>query len=141
MLDIKQKGRNDVRIAVVGSRNISLSFERFYELLGDLLPDNATAVISGGARGVDRLAAQFAKLRNLPVVEHLPDYNLFGRTAPLVRNRTIIDDSDFVVAIWDGKSRGTLNSIDYTLECNKPLVVYYIEHDEVRFFRPCEEED
>ncbi len=130
-----------MRIAVVGSRNISLSFERFYELLCDLLPDNATAVVSGGARGVDRLAAQFAKLHNLPVTEHLPDYDAFGRIAPLVRNRTIVDDADFIVAVWDGKSRGTLNTIDYTLECNKPLVVYYTQRDEVRFFRPHQKED
>ncbi len=130
-----------MKIAVVGSRNISMSSERFYELLGSLLPDEATEIVSGGARGVDSLAAQFAKMRGLPVREYLPDYKLFGKIAPLIRNRTIVDNADFVVAIWDGKSRGTLNSIDYTLECNKPLAIYYIERDEVRFFEPHKEEN
>lgn len=130
-----------MKIAVVGSRDISLSFERFYELLGDLLPDEATAVISGGARGVDSLAAQFAKMRGLPLEEFLPDYKLFGKIAPLVRNRSIVDSADFVVALWDGKSRGTLNTIDYTLESNKPLLVYYMNRDEVRFFTPYNKED
>ncbi len=130
-----------MKIAVVGSRDISLSFDRFYELLGDLMPDEVTAVISGGARGVDSLAAQFAKMRNIPTEEYLPDYSLFGKIAPLVRNRTIVDNADFVVALWNGKSKGTLNTIDYTLESNKPLVVYYLHRDEVRFFTPCNKED
>lgn len=125
-----------MKIAVVGSRDINISLQRFNELLGDLLPDEASAVVSGGARGVDRLAAEYAKMRGLPVEEYLPDYALFGRIAPLVRNRTIVDNSDFVAALWNGKSKGTLNTIDYTLECGKPLVVYYTERDEVRFFPP-----
>lgn len=125
-----------MKIAVVGSRNVSMSFERFYKLLSDLMPAETTAVVSGGARGVDRLAAEFARKRNLPIEEFLPDYKTFGKIAPLIRNRTIIDNADFVVAVWDGSSRGTLNSIDYTLECNKPLVVYYTQRDEVRFFKP-----
>lgn len=130
-----------MKIAIVGSRDISLGFERFYELMSGLLPEEATAVVSGGARGIDRLAAQFAAARNLPVEEYLPDYRFFGKTAPLVRNRTIVDHSDFVVAVWDGSSRGTLNTIDYTLECNKPLVIYYTQSDEVRFFKPHIPED
>ncbi len=125
----------------MGSRDTELSFERFCELLCDLIPDDASAVISGGARGVDRLAAQFAEKQKLPVEEYLPDYNLFGKIAPLVRNRTIVDNADFVVAVWDGKSKGTLNTIDYTLESNKPLVVYYTQRDEVRFFTPYNRED
>lgn len=129
-----------MKIAVVGSRDISLSFERFYELLGDLLPDDTTAVVSGGARGIDSLAARFAEKRGLPLEEYLPDYKLFGKIAPLVRNRTIVDNADFVVALWDGKSRGTLNTIDYTLESNKPLAVYYMNRDEVRFFSPYNKE-
>ncbi len=130
-----------MKIAVVGSRDISISLQRFNELLGDLLPEETSAVVSGGARGVDRLAAEFARSRNLPVEEHLPDYTLFGRIAPLVRNRTIVDNADFVVALWDGSSRGTLNTIDYTLEKNKPLAVYYLNRDEVRFFPPHHKED
>ncbi len=130
-----------MKIAVVGSRDISLSFERFYELLRDLIPDEATAIISGGAKGVDSLAARFAKELGLPVEEFLPDYKLFGKIAPLVRNRTIVENADFVVAIWDGKSKGTLNTIDYTLDSNKPLVIYYTERDEVRLFTPYNTED
>lgn len=130
-----------MRVAVVGSRNIAFDYEHFGTLLTSMLPDETTAIVSGGARGVDRLAARYAREHNLPVTEYLPDYGLFGKTAPLIRNRTIIDNADFVIAVWDGTSRGTLNSIDYTLECNKPLAIYYIQHDEIRFFKPHRKEE
>ncbi len=125
-----------MRVAVVGSRNINMSYERFGVLLSSMLPDETAAIVSGGARGVDRLAARYAKEHGLSVTEYLPDYEIFGKTAPLVRNRTIVNNADFVIAIWDGSSRGTLNSIDYTLECGKPLAVYYTRQDEIRFFKP-----
>ena len=47
------------------------------------------------------------------MIEHLSDYAKYGRAAPLVRNRLIIDDCDKVLAFWDGKSRGTKQSLDY----------------------------
>ncbi len=127
-----------MNVAVIGSRNIPLSFDRFCALMDGILPDETTSIVSGGARGTDSLAAQYARLHNLKIVEHRPDYSLFGKIAPLVRNRTIVDNSDFVVAIWDGASKGTLNTIDYTLERGIALAVYYFKKDEVRFFKPYE---
>ena len=46
----------------------------------------------------------------------MPNYERYGRGAPIKRNYEIVDYADEVLAIWDGKSRGTRSVIDY---CNK----------------------
>jgi hypothetical protein len=77
-------------------------------------------IISGGAPGVDRLAEQYAQEENLRLTVLRPDYRLFDRTAPLVRNGEIVRRADYVLILWDGVSRGTLNVIMTCLKTNKP---------------------
>lgn len=50
-------------------------------------------------------------LNNIKFTVFLPDYNKYGKAAPLKRNLEIIDYSDIVLAFWDGKSHGTRHVI------------------------------
>ncbi len=68
-------------------------------------------IVSGGAIGADQLGIQFAKLNKIPCKIFKPDYKRFGRSAPIIRNFDIVVNSDFVLAFWDGKSKGTINAI------------------------------
>ena len=90
-----------MKVAVVGSRNLTINN------LGDYLPKDTTEIISGGARGIDRCARAYAKSHNIKLTEFLPDYERYGRSAPLQRNLQIIRYADMVLAFWDGKSHGT----------------------------------
>tara|TARA_Y100000310_G_scaffold51341_1_gene47330 strand:+ start:1325 stop:1705 length:381 start_codon:yes stop_codon:yes gene_type:complete len=97
-----------MKIAVVGSRfypheHLVRGFVR------QIAAKDPTAIIvSGGARGVDRWAADEARLCGLEVEEHLADWDgPDGRRAGFVRNSTIVARSEIIVAFWDGKSRGT----------------------------------
>jgi len=88
------------------------------------LPENVTEIVSGGAVGVDTCAAEYARANGLKLTAFLPEYDVYGRRAPLVRNIAIIDRADMVLAFWDGKSRGTAYVIR---ECRKrgiPLRVF-----------------
>lgn len=60
---------------------------------------------------------------NIRYTEFLPEYKIHGRYAPLKRNLEIIDNADFVLAFWDGKSRGTKFVIDNCRKINKPIRV------------------
>lgn len=91
-----------MKVAIVGSRSINR-----INRLADYLPPETTAIISGGARGVDTIAANFARQKGLDLIEFLPNYRSFGSSAPLVRNLEIIAAADLVLAFWDGRSRGT----------------------------------
>jgi len=90
-----------MKVAVVGSRGLTV------ENLGEYLPKNTTEIISGGARGVDTSAKEYALQNGLKLTEYLPEYKKYGKSAPLKRNITIIKNADFVLAFWDGTSRGT----------------------------------
>lgn len=109
-----------MKVAVIGSRNIT-SFN-----LADIIPQGTTEIVSGGAKGIDSLAQQFAEVNHLPCTVFLPDYERYGRSAPLRRNDQIIAYADLVIAIWDGTSRGTLYVITRCRQLGKPVNVYQI---------------
>ncbi len=99
-----------MKVAVVGSRTLSV------ENLNDYLPDGTTEIISGGAKGIDTCAKEYCTKNNIKITEFFPEYKLYGKGAPIVRNRKIIDEADFALIFWDGKSRGTKFVIN---ECEK----------------------
>lgn len=100
------KWRMRMRVAVVGSRGIKV------DNLHDYLPRDTTEIISGGARGVDCCAREYALSHGIKYTEYLPEYSIFGRSAPLKRNQKIINNADVVLAFWDGSSKGTKYVID-----------------------------
>jgi hypothetical protein len=69
-----------------------------------------TEVVSGGARGVDRLGEEFAVAHHLHVKRFLPNWKL-GRGAGFIRNIEMAEYADALIAIWDGVSRGTAQMI------------------------------
>ena len=113
-----------MKLAVVGSRDVD-QYEVVREILDTIYSYNPeiSAVVSGGARGIDSYGAYWAKENDLPVTEYLPDWNKYGKRAGFVRNELIVKDADYVCAIWDGVSRGTLNSIDLARKYKKKLLV------------------
>lgn len=107
-----------MKIAIIGSRNLKVNnLERY-------LPEGTTEIVSGGARGIDTYAREYALAHRLKLTEFLPDYERYGRRAPLVRNDEIIAYSDEVVAFWDGQSRGTKYVIDHCKKANKKVTVH-----------------
>ena len=57
-----------MRIAVIGSRNLTVSD------LGKYLPDTVTEIVSGGAKGIDLCAKEYALAHNIALKEFLLDY-------------------------------------------------------------------
>ncbi len=106
-----------MKIAVIGSRGLRV------ENLENYLPKNVTEIVSGGARGIDTDAETFAKCNNIKITVFLPEYDRYGRGAPIVRNKQIVDYADEVIAFWNGKSKGTLSVIKYCEKQNKKITV------------------
>lgn len=104
-----------MKVAIIGSRSIT-DFP-----IGDILPAETTEIISGGAKGVDLLARRYAEAHGIPCTELLPDYEHYGRAAPLRRNDEIIARADLVLAVWDGKSRGTAYTISQCRKLGRPV--------------------
>ena len=108
-----------MKVAVVGSRNLTM------DDIGKYLPEGVTEIVSGGAKGVDAFAREYANAHSIKLTEFLPDYRRYGRGAPLRRNLQIIEYADMVLAFWDGKSRGTKFVIDRSNERGIPVTVHY----------------
>ena len=107
-----------MKVAVVGSRNLTINN------LGDYLPKDTTEIVSGGARGIDRCAREYAKSHKIKLTEFLPEYERYGRSAPLKRNLQIIRYADIVLAFWDCKSHGTSFVIENCNKENVPIKVF-----------------
>ena len=108
-----------MNLAIIGSR----AFNDYELLKKHIDPTNIAAIVSGGARGADTLAEQFARENNLQMIVFKPDYATHGRAAPFIRNSAIIEASDAVIAFWDGSSAGTLDSIKKAKKMKKPVTV------------------
>jgi|SRR5579859_5228126 len=109
------------RIAVVGSRDYKYRadvVDYIYSLPLDVI------IVSGGARGVDGIAAAAGRERMIDVDIYHANWTLYGKKAGYLRNVQMVDNCDEVVAFWDGKSRGTSHTISIARKKNKPVTVY-----------------
>lgn len=109
-----------MKVAVIGSRSLNIDIATY-------IPPETTEIVSGGAKGIDTMARKYAIIKGIRLTEFLPDYNRYsGRTAPLVRNKQIIEYADMVVAIWDGHSKGTIHSVELAKRMNKRVKLHTI---------------
>lgn len=116
--------KNDMKIAIVGGRDFNN-----YELVKNTLVkfinenENIQALISGGAKGADSLAERLAVDLNIPIHIYKPDFKRFGRGATIVRNSEIVENSDVIFAFWDGKSKGTHDTIKKAQKSQKTVII------------------
>ena len=107
------------RVCICGCRDFTdYAFfkEKCLFLLKNKLPN--VVIVSGGARGVDALAEQFAKEFNLQNEIFKADWEKFGRSAGPRRNEEMVKVSDGVIAFWDYHSKGTKTTIDFSKKYN-----------------------
>lgn len=96
------------RVCVSGSRNYR-HLENIDLFLRSL--PSSTVLVHGGAPGVDEYTNQAGRRRGLTVEVVLPRWEKFGRAAGPIRNREMVRSCDYLVAFWDGTSRGTASAI------------------------------
>jgi hypothetical protein len=97
-------------LVVAGSRGISE--KETMTILDDKVSRGfRREVVSGMARGVDMGAFHWAKDKGLPVVEAPALWDKYGKGAGLIRNQWMAWYATHLIAIWDGKSRGTQQMI------------------------------
>ena len=125
-----------MKIAIIGSR----SFSNYDLLKAELSKHKPTLIVSGGANGADKLGEKYADEFNIkklifkanwkdmspPCVVKQNQYGEYNALAGMKRNTYIIENSDLVIAFWDGKSTGTKDSINKAKLLNKEIIIIKI---------------
>ncbi len=120
-----------MRVAIIGSRDLQYEKlrDKAYALLCENVPANTTEIVSGGAVGIDTLAEIYAERNHLPIKVFKPDYEAYGRKAPILRNNEIVAYAQYVLAFWDGKSHGTAYTVATCIKEGVPVKIVTLEPD------------
>ena len=129
-----------MKLGVVGSRSITgydvvrsaINRSPWYEKRADRvvasMGEPRVTIVTGGAKGVDTSAEEFASKNDLGLEVIEPDYSDWSGEHPAKRRNTqIVEESDAVVAVWDGNSNGTRDSIDKSLDRGVPIFVEVVD--------------
>ena len=115
----------ELRVIIAGSRD----FDDFPKLMNSSIEIltgisknrddlDRIRIISGTARGADKLGEQYAKIAGYELSTFPADWDGLGKRAGYVRNAEMakfaIEDDNYgvLIAFWDGQSRGTKHMID-----------------------------
>ena len=109
-----------MKLAVIGSRDLTI------QNLKDYIPPNVSEIVSGGAVGIDTVAADYAKKNEIHLKEFLPQYEKYKRGAPLIRNKQIAEYADEALVFWNGHSKGTQYTIESFYRLGKKVTIIII---------------
>jgi hypothetical protein len=113
-----------VKVIVAGSRSIDDA-----ELVSNAMFDfeyyvgTIDEVVCGMAAGADMHGRNRAMARGIPVKEFPANWDSFGKSAGPRRNREMAEYADGLVAVWDGKSSGTIDMVTYMMKARKPVIL------------------
>lgn len=113
-----------MKLIIAGSRNFdSLSVIPKIEKLIAENPElkKATEIVSGGARGVDAAAEDYAKKKGLKKKIFYPNWAAHGKAAGPIRNAQMAEYADVLILIWDGQSRGSASMKREMMNRGKPI--------------------
>lgn len=85
-----------------------------------------TEVVSGTAKGVDKLGESYAVAHNIPVKKFPADWDRFRKKAGYLRNQEMAEYAEALIAIWDGESKGTAHMINIMKKIDKPVYVWKV---------------
>jgi hypothetical protein len=120
-----------IRIVVAGSRDI-FDYKLIMNYIDEFIKLNnidkkSIQIISGGSKGVDTIAKNYAIINNIQYIEFKPQYKYQNdMSAPLRRNTEMAKYGHVLIAFWNGFSRGTKHMISEMEKLNKQVIIYKI---------------
>lgn len=99
------------RVIIAGSRtfdNFEVLVERCDYFLRNL---GEVTIVSGTARGADKLGEMYAEMREFPIKRFPADWDKYGKKAGHIRNEQMAQFAEYLILFWDGKSKGSANML------------------------------
>lgn len=134
-----------MKTIIAGSRSIKC--QDFVNVAIEMSGFQITEVVSGTAKGVDRLGEEWAYQNRIPIKPFKPDWNdishpdakvrrnrygSYDANAGKRRNKEMAHYADALIAVWDGESGGTKHMFEYAMEQGLNVKIFIItEHGEI----------
>ena len=116
-----------IKVIIAGTRDFNdyayLKKNVDYFLQGINPNNEEIEIVSGNARGADKLGERYAKEHNLPVKLFPANWDKYGKRAGYLRNQEMANYSDVLIAFWDEKSKGTKHMIDIAKKQGLTVIV------------------
>ena len=110
-----------MRVLIAGSRDFNDYPKR--ETTVNQVANNITEIVSGTARGADRLGEKYARNYKIPIKSMPAEWDKLGKQAGFARNKQMSKVADMGIIFWDGRSRGTAHIIEEMRNHGKPCIV------------------
>ncbi|MVM42261.1 hypothetical protein GO730_38845 [Spirosoma sp. HMF3257] len=115
-----------MKTALLASRQLTSA--DCYAQVKTTLDQAGTTELHHGAEGAGKeLAERWAKETGHTESGHTPDWKQYGRAAGPIRGKALIGAVDNVVALWDGKSKGTENELKEARRQGKPVRLILVQ--------------
>ena len=130
-----------MKTIIAGSRN-GIDINTVRQAMTET-PFKISEIVSGTAKGVDLHGEKIGMEFNLPIHRFPADWNnlevepgvikrnrqgnMYNALAGHNRNREMALFAEALVAVWDGKSKGTKNMIDTMKKMGKPVFVFKVK--------------
>jgi len=121
--EAQKKSEKEYRLVVAGSREFD-DYKKLSAELDELLADKKNVtILSGTARGADKLGERYAEDHGYKVERYPAEWDKYHQGAGPIRNLKMVQAADAVIAFWDNESSGTMNMIECAKKENKPYKV------------------
>jgi len=109
------------KIIIAGGRDFK-EYERLERWLDRNIPE-PFELICGGAQGADNMGRMYATKKEYPIQVLPAEWDKYGKSAGYRRNVDMAKIADGLIAVWDGKSKGTQHMIQIMEDLDKPVTV------------------
>ena len=110
-----------MKVIIAGSRDLGTQSQVTSAIVNSSWEKEITEIVSGTAKGVDRMGEEFGRTYNIKVMQFPANWGRYGKSAGYRRNQQMAEYADVLIAIWDGKSKGTKHMIDIMYRLGKPV--------------------
>jgi len=119
-------GKPTFKVVIAGGRTFN-DLKRMTKVCDHMLSEKSKThsieIVSGTAKGADKLGEAYAYSRGYAVKRFPADWDGFGVSAGHIRNKQMAMYTDAVIAFWDGRSRGARHMIYLAKAKELPLTV------------------
>ena len=113
-----------MKCIIAGSRSIRHAVVLEAAIAASGWADAITEVVSGGATGVDALGEEWAYKNHRRLMVFPADWDTYGRSAGIRRNRQMAGYATHLIAVHDGVSKGTKHMIEEAKRRGLKVFVY-----------------